>query len=87
MLLFRKQALLLLVALLLTDCSLSQLDGTETEESDGIEGDIQGVGVVGEGYEAVDTVCEGGDISFLDLLKMLPNDLLDCLEGKPDDHL
>ncbi len=45
------------------------------------------MGIVREGDQAVDAVCEGGDVRLRDVLEVLPNDFLDGLESEPDDHL
>lgn len=67
----------------LTNGALGQLHGTEAQECNGVEGDVNAVGVVGEGDQAVDTVSEGGDLCLCDEVKMLPHNLLDGFEGQP----
>ncbi len=57
--------------------SLSKLHGAEAKERDGVEGDIKAVRIVGEGDEAVDTVCEGCDLGLRDKVKVVPHNLFD----------
>ena len=45
-----------------TDCTLCKLHGTESQERDCVETDVQAVRVVCEGDEAVHTICESGDL-------------------------
>ena len=67
----------------LTNGSFCQLHGTEAQEGDSIQGDVYAVGVVGEGYEAVDTVREGGYLCLCDEIKVLPHNLLYGLKSQP----
>ena len=67
-----------------TYSTFSQLHGTEAQEGNGIEGDINAMGVVGEGDQTVDTICEGGNLCLCDEVKVLPDNLLNSLKRQPD---
>ena len=64
--------------------TFSQLHSTKAQEVNGIEGDINAVWIVGEGDQAVDTICEGGDLCLCDEVKVLSDNLLNGLKCKSD---
>ena len=66
-----------------TDVALCELHGAESQEGDGVEADVDGVRVVGEGDQAVNAVCEGGRLRLCDVVEVLPHNLLDGVERQP----
>ena len=52
----------------ITDGALSKLHGTEAQEGNGVQADVQAVWVVGESNQAVHAVCEGGDLHGQEIL-------------------
>ena len=66
---------------MLTNGSLCQLHGAEAQESNGVQGDIDAVGIVRKGNEAVDAVREGGDLRLCDEIKVLAHNLLNGFKG------